>query len=133
MEVKITKRTVLEQWSNSICDGEIILVQGRIYNDIGDHYRRFGFIVRFCCDDIWEFFQDGDEYDGSRTEAENENRFDRNYQKIRKEYIESCIDGYAAMINGYDNSGEFFRECAETVNEYNAEVKRRNRERIWNW
>ena len=54
MEIKITKRKPLKEWSNYISDGYAILVYGRIINDENTFYKCFKFIVYVDTNDVWD-------------------------------------------------------------------------------
>lgn len=109
MEIRITKREKLDEWSNSMCSGTEWLVHGRIINDDNTMYRPFKFIATIDGQDLWK-----DEYDD-----ENEDCY------TYREYLdEIMIPYYLDYIRSYDDCKDFYNLCNETINDYNEAVRR---------
>lgn len=113
MEIKITKRQVLDRWSNSMSAGEFTLVHGRAFNAAGDRYRPFKFVVwiDYACD-LWD------------PETEEELK--------RDDVLEWRIDAMCDLLYGvrFDDKArwqQFIDECNDTINWYNERVARYNR------
>ena len=113
MEIKITKRQVLDRWSNSTSAGEYTLVHGRAYNAAGDRYRPFKFVlwIDYACD-LWD------------PETEEELK--------RDDVLEDMIDCFVApaVWTDFCETGawaEFIDQCNDTITRYNERNARYNR------
>lgn len=102
MEIKITKRTLIDRRANSMENNWYYLIQGRIYNDTCTKFKRFKFVVFFDGEDLWDYF--GKDY------ISNEDI---------KEYLNACIEGYTVLIGGYDDTDNFYNVCRETIDKFN--------------
>lgn len=103
--VQITKRKLLLEVSNTMCHNYYYEVVGRVYHENGHTYRRFNFVVFFDIFDLQEYFEK-----------------DIIHKKDIKEYLDYLIEVNLYMLNGWDDSTEFFEMCKESVDKYNNSI-----------
>ena len=106
MEIKTTRRELLESWDNSCSSGRIYLVHGRIINDGKTMFRRFKFVIWIDGQDLWE--SDDDEDESFRTYEEE---------------LELAIDSMTAQIKSFDDCYGFYTSCAESIEWYNKRYR----------
>lgn len=113
MEIKITKRQVLDRWSNCMSAGEFTLVHGRAFNAAGDRYRPFKFVLWIdYAEDLWD------------PETEEELKRD----DVLADMIDCFVSGAWMTDFGDVNAwAAFIDECNDTINSYNERVARWNR------
>lgn len=108
MEVKITKKTLLDSYSTSVCSGDWWLINGRIYNDDKTRYCRFRFVLWFDpVNDMWD------------SETETEILYD--------DYMWDSIWAFCDCL-GYDYDEQriyrFVDKCNDSIEMWNDHVKR---------
>lgn len=104
MEVKITKRTLLKEVCNDMCHNWYWHIQGRIYNDDGTRFRKFGFVEWFDAFDVQDYSEDGTH---SRENV--------------MEFLNECIACRLDLVRSYDDCAEFFNMCRETIRKWNEQ------------
>lgn len=102
MEIKITKRTLLEEQNNEMTHNWTYLVQGRIINDTKTRYRKFKLIINFDVFEYQEYREDSD--------------------LTIRDYLDELIGSYCDYINSYDDCDEFYRICNNSIIDYNRRV-----------
>ena len=104
MNIKVTKRTKLNEVNNDMCHNWYYLINGKIINDEGTRYRPFRFVVWFDVYDV----------------TENAGKDSYNKKDIA-ECLDTMIFCYTDMIRGYEpeQCREFFEQCNQSINKYN--------------
>lgn len=115
MTYQVTKRELLEHYSNCYATNWFYLIHGKIYNDEHTRYYRFKFVIWFDGCDYGEWLSDCNLKD---TKA--------NLKDYLENLIDSYVDNIAGMMNGkYDK--EHYKKvvefCNDTINTYNARNK----------
>lgn len=116
MEIKITKKELLNHWNNSCSTGWEYLIHGRIYNDDKTRFSRFKFVLWIDGMDYAEYLDNGD---GTEIEGTEE---------TFKEYLNECIYGYTGLITEFSDKGtkDFYELCKESIERYNRNLRRDN-------
>lgn len=106
MEIKVTKRTKLQEVNNDMCHNWYYLVNGKIINDEKTRQRRFKFVVWFDVEDVFENISE--ERDHYTKEDVNE-------------CLDMCIFCYVDMIRGYETEQckDFFEACNDSIKHWN--------------
>ncbi len=129
--IKITKREMLDEHCG--CFTSHMYITGRIYNKDMSQYRRFNAIVDYCTDDIYENELDSAYYDKYEdfdrdTFSEFREKFDEKYNltdKKRKDYTDMVFyNCYASYIRSYDDMGDFYQICEDSIKGYRERFKR---------
>ena len=104
MNIKVTKRTKLNEVNNDMCHNWYYLINGKIINDEGTRYRPFRFVVWFDVFDVME----------------NAGKDSYNKKDIA-EYLDTIIFSYTDMIRGYEpeQCRDFFEQCNQSIKNYN--------------
>ena len=104
MEIKVTKRTKLNEVNNDMCHNWYYLINGKIINDEGTRCRPFRFVVWFDVYDVME---------NAGKDSYNKNDI--------SECLDTMIFSYTDMIRGYEpkQCREFFEQCNQSIKNYN--------------
>lgn len=106
MEIKITKRQLLEEQNNDMTHNWTYLVYGKIYNDNHTRYRKFKFVVFFDSEDIYDWYEEKDYIT----------------QKDVSDYLDELISSNLFYINSYDDTKAFYELCNDTITKYNERI-----------
>lgn len=96
-------------------------MQGRIYNKDLSRYKTFKFIIRYCEEDILDYYapeEDELEANGYKDIYDFYDKFKLTDKKIIY-FIDEVYSGCFDCIKSYDDCAEFYEICNETVNGYN--------------
>lgn len=105
MNVKITRKTCLDSWSNSTCSGEYWLIHARAYNHAGDRFYKLKFVLFLDpSNDLWD------------PETEQ----DLDHDDVLNDMIASFVDVLSDVH--FDDEPVirwFYDECNYTIERYN--------------
>lgn len=99
MDIKITKKEKIFEQHNDKVSNYCYLIHGRIINDNGTRYRKFKFVIHFDGYDLY------DECVETKEDFMN--------------FLDSLIDGFTSSIISYDDCGDFYKLCSESIDNYN--------------
>lgn len=101
MDIKITRKVLIGKCGGVWCDHiNSYLIHGRIVSDDEKYFKRFKFVANV------NFSMDG---------WDEENQCDYTETEI----LESVIDGFLNLINGYDNCEDFYNLCNDSIVAWN--------------
>lgn len=105
MEIRITRRKMILSTGNSWSDYiNYWLIHGRIYSDDGRYYKAFKFVA------LVNFSVDGWDEEEQRDRTEKEMLDD----------LEFC---FLDVIRSFDDCGEFFDLCNQSIRQYNEGLR----------
>ena len=109
VDFEITRKTKLLEVNNDMAHNYYYLIQGKIYNNEKNKYRRFKYVEFFDIFDLQEYFEK-----------------DIITAKDIKEYLEQIENSYLSNIKNFNDKKhlkKFYEYCNETINNYNSIVK----------
>lgn len=109
MNIKITKKSVLQEYCNSTTSEYSYLIHGKLYNDEQNAFIRFKFIISFDAIDY-------DEY----LEEENLKASKKAFNDYKNLLIDCFISNAFDCMNGdFENRGKFIDICNDSIIAYN--------------
>lgn len=97
--IKITKKTLIKK---GMFNYKFFLINGRIYNLLKTHYKRFRCIISFDENDLYDYFEK-----------------ERITLNEKQEFMQELICVNTFLINAYDDTDEFYASCRESLINFN--------------